>query len=222
MKYKAVIFDMDGTVVDTGTIWDQATRTVIQNRGVTISPELNIELKNKLNGLALPQSCLVIKELTNCPKSIEEIMQEKTAIALSLYQQGVNLIHGFTDLHAKIKELNLKIGLATNANDATLAETKRALKLEQFFGIHLYGISHVNMIGKPNPAIYLYAAEQLEVAAHECIAIEDSAHGIKAAKAAGMLCIGITTSKNPLQTQEADLIIDNYHELDIHKLIFAK
>lgn len=220
MKYKAIIFDMDGTVVDTGTIWNTATRVLIEKRGVTISPELDQELKNRLNGLALPQSCLVIKELTNCPKSIDELMQEKTAVALSLYQQGVTLINGFTELHAKIKILNLKVGLATNANDATLEETNRALNLEQFFGSHLYGISRVNMIGKPNPAIYLYAAKQLEVSAHECIAIEDSAHGIKAAKAAGMLCIGITTSRNPLQTQEADLIIDHYHELDIHKLIF--
>ena len=75
---------------------------------------------------------------------------------------------------------------------------------------------------KPNPAIYLYAAQQLGIDPEDCIAIEDSRHGIRAAKNAGMFCIGINSSKNLENIQEADHKIDAYHELDLVKVLSKK
>ena len=126
------------------------------------------------------------------------------------------------EFHAQARSLGLKIGLATNADDPTLHLTNKLLNLEQFFGMHMYNITHVNFVGKPDPKIYLHTAQQLEVDPTECFVVEDSAHGIKAAKGAGMYCIGINSSGKPEQTQEADLIINGYHEIELLTLLQIK
>ncbi len=219
MKFKAIIFDMDGTIIDTEHIWNRATRELIRNRGVVITPELDQELKERLNGMALGQSCSIIKEITKTSESVEQLVKEKSNLACSLYKDGVRFIEGFELFFNKIKQYPLAVGLATNADDATLSLTKQTLKLERFFGPHLYNISYVNNVGKPNPAIYLHTARQLEVDPQECIAFEDSAHGISAAQAAGMFCVGINSSKNPTQIARAHLKIEGYHEIDLEKLL---
>ena len=149
-------------------------------------------------------------------------MEQKSQCAVNLYREHVRFIDGFITFHKEVIKAQLKTGVATNADDATLEITKSVLKLEQFFGEHIYGISQVNFVCKPNPAIYLHAAEKLQVKPEECIAIEDSAHGIQAAKKAGIFCVGINTGKNRSYIQESDLIIDSYEELQLSHLLQKK
>jgi beta-phosphoglucomutase len=149
-------------------------------------------------------------------------MEEKSHLAADLYQKNVCFIEGFQQFHMQVKEAQLKTGIATNADDVTLKITNSILNLEQFFGEHIYSISQVNYICKPDPAIYLLAAKKLNVDPKECIAIEDSAHGIEAAKKAGIFCIGINTGKNRANVQHSDLIIDSYDELELATLLSKK
>jgi beta-phosphoglucomutase-like phosphatase (HAD superfamily) len=218
MKFKAIIFDMDGTIVNTEHLWHKATATLIAKRGITLSPK---NLHQRLSGLDVYQSCALIKQTIHAPESVTELIQEKTSLALSFYDNDITFIEGFTDFHQEARRLCLKMGIATNANDATLAITQQCLLLNSFFDNHVYGISCVNNVGKPNPAIYLHAAHQLGIDPHECIAIEDSANGIRAAQQAGMFCIGITTSGNPYQTEKAHLVVDSYKEIPLKELISA-
>ena len=83
----------------------------------------------------------------------------------------------------------------------------------------LWEYSQINNICKPDPAIYLYAAQQLGVHPKNCVAFEDSIPGITAAKAAGMFCIGINTGKDRQALAQADHIIDHYDELIIENLL---
>ncbi len=220
MKYKAIIFDMDGTIVDTEKLWAQARHQVIANRNYKLSSDEYNTLEHRLAGLGLPQSCQVIKDLINCNDSLETLIEEKSAIACQLYQAGkINFIKGFPEFHKKVTSIPLKMSIATNATIEIVSITDKALNLKQYFGTHIYTINHVNNIGKPDPGVYLYAAKQLGIDPQHCIAIEDSAHGIKAAQAAGMFCIGINTSKKESQVKAADLIVENYDHIDLEKLI---
>ena len=219
MKFTTIIFDMDGTIVETGHLWAQVNKTIIERRGVTFTPDIEKYLAIHLNGLALPLSCAIVKDIIKTDEPIELLMKEKAEVAAELYAKGLELIHGFESFHAKVIQSKLKTGLATNADDSTFAVSKRLLNLERFFGIHLYNISHVNFLGKPHPAIYLYAAEKLESDPSHCIAIEDSTHGITAAKNAGMFCIGINTGKDKEKLNKADLIIDHYDDIKLEDIL---
>jgi beta-phosphoglucomutase len=219
MKYKAIIFDMDGTIVDTERIWSTANQLLIERRGIEYTSELKAALTDQLRGGSMHRSCAIIKELARLSEPLEQLVREKAQIAAELYKNGVQFIDGFPEFHAHIAKRDLKRAIATNAHDETIRATDAVLNLRQFFGQHIYGISAVNYQGKPNPAIYLYAARQLGANPEHCIAIEDSAYGIEAAQGAGIFCIGINTGRDYDQIKKADAIVDHYHEIDIKKLM---
>lgn len=217
MKFKAIIFDMDGTIVDTNPIWNKTVVQLAQRKGIT-DQEVHKKIQDAICGLSVTPACKLIKELSALPDSLEQIMKEKMEIALSLYADNIDFISGFPEFHQEIKQLNIPSAIATNADDSTFEITKRTLQLHQFFGEHMYNISCVGNVCKPNPDIYLHAAQKLGFAAADCIAIEDSAPGILAAKRAGMKCIGINTNKDRSALQAADHIIEGYAELTCAKL----
>lgn len=219
MNYRAIIFDMDGTIVDTENLWRQASKTLIANRGYTLSKEEECILYEQLPGIGLPNACRLIKDLIKTDDSIEILMKEKSAIACQLYESGICFINGFPEFYRKATEIPLKMAVATNATIQTMEITDKSLNLCQYFGKHLYTINHVNNIGKPNPAIYLYAAKQLGIDPKECIAIEDSGHGILAAKTAGMFCIGINTGKDLEKIKHADLTVECYADINLAALL---
>lgn len=210
---------MDGTIIETDHIWQQAVKEMITHRGITLTDEMENDIHSQTRGLHLEKSCTLLKELFNLTEDLKALMAEKSQRANNLYPNHARMIHGFTDFHKKALNHTLKTGLATNADDDTLHVSKKIFDLEKYFGQHLYNLSHVNFKGKPEPDIFLYAADKLEVNPKECIVIEDSAHGVKAAKDAGMFCIGINTAQNREFVKESHHIIEKYDDIDLIKLL---
>src|SRR5690606_17192636 len=95
MKYKAIIFDMDGTIIETNHIWNQARKDLIAARGVQISHEVDQEIERNSIGLGLPQSCALIKKHANLDDEIHVLVKEKSDRACALYAQGICFIEGF-------------------------------------------------------------------------------------------------------------------------------
>jgi beta-phosphoglucomutase len=218
MKYNAVIFDMDGTIIDTEQIWVRATRTVIERRGIIITPALQAELLDQMPGNGILQCSKIIKDMLNLEDDVYALAQEKSDLAFDLINKHAQFIDGFEEFHAKVRALNLKVALATNADDANLQVIEKKLNLKRFFGSHIYTISHVKK-GKPDPELYELAALQLGENPAHCIAIEDSATGIQAARGAGTFCIGFDAASRPDQVKDADMIVHSYHEIDLNTLL---
>lgn len=218
-KYKAIIFDMDGTIINTEHIWKTVTHDLIKSKDENITQELFEEINEQLRGLAIHRSCALIKDKMNLVHTLHELMEEKRERAGKMYQEGIEFIPGFKEFHQQVIAANLQTAIATNADAFTLACTKEVVPLAEFFGEHVYNICHVNNKAKPDPDVYLHAAQQLGVNPTECIAIEDSTHGISAAKAAGMFCIGINTAGNRHALRHADMIIEAYDEINLTQLL---
>ena len=145
---------------------------------------------------------------------------KKTDYVHQVYKnEGVDFIPYFHEFHTQLSKHGLKSAIATNASHDAVEMILIKTPLHKYFNEHIYTIDKVNSNYKPSPDIYFHAAQKLGVAPADCIVIEDSGPGIKAAKAAGMYCIGINTSKNRNHLYQADEIVDCYSEIDLEKLI---
>ncbi len=219
MKYKAIIFDMDGTIIDTEHLWKKTSLCLLERRGIILNPDEAQELYKELHGIGMKEACLYLKMKGGLKEDVYNLMEEKHIIAHDLFEKEVQFMRGFLDFFNQVKQQDIKTAIATNATSLTVDVTNKALNLEKLFGTHVYHLDHVNGQSKPHPAIYLHAAQNINIDPEHCIAIEDSARGIQAAKKAGMKCIGFNSGNDKNLLSQADLIVDTYDEIDLKKLL---
>lgn len=210
---KAIIFDLDGTIIDTEQMWALATQQMLQSRGMIYDNLLKNRIHNAVHGLSPIQACTVLKNMIGLSESPEELAAEKTQRAYALIHGNIQFILGFTAFFKRLKLHGFKVAIATNSSTQFVELVDKEIDLSSFFASHIYTPAHVANRYKPLPDIYIYAAQRLEVDPDECLVIEDSAAGIAAAIAAEMVCIGINTADNKMNLGQANFIIETYDQL---------
>jgi beta-phosphoglucomutase-like phosphatase (HAD superfamily) len=212
-KIKAVIFDMDDTIIKTGHIWEQVTLLTLKKCGIiNFSEEGQKTIESLASIGCLTGVATAIKKGFNLPNSVEFICNLKTKIAGELFKSKVEFVEGFESFHNNLCFYNIPSGIATNAPPDNLREIVKIMNLDAKFGNNIYSIANVNFKPKPDPAIFLHAAQKLSASPSECVIFEDSICGFNAAKAAGIKCIAIKNNRNMHLVDQVDYAINNYDE----------
>lgn len=183
--YRALIFDMDGLMVDTEPLSHQAWNELLRPFGHQLS-DAQVQ---QIIGLRAEMSSQFMRDQFGLPLTTPQIMARKAALQADICAAGVPPMPGLLPLHAVIAARQIPWGVATSSPRAHAQMILAQLGLSPTRGALAAGneVQH----GKPAPDIYLLAASRLGIPAESCIALEDSGPGSQAAKAAGMFTIAI-------------------------------
>ncbi len=210
---KAVIFDMDGTTINTQSYDFSAWGQIFRDHGKTLTQE---EFKSFLGNKAAE----IIRQRVNptlTKEAIQKEIEKKDAyFATALKEEKLTMLSGLEAFLTELKKHNYKTALATGADISKIRVIENYIPVSTYFSV----IVHAGDIqkGKPDPEVFLLAAKKLGVLPQECLVVEDSPNGIEAAHNARMRCIAITTTHEKDELQNADKIIDSFDELTVDKI----
>lgn len=207
---KAVIFDVDGTLVDSMWIWRQVDIDFLDRR----KTELPMDLQKDIEGLSYTSTAEYFKARFKLPETVEEIKEEWREMADDFYNNTIPLKTGVIELLKIIRNNYLKIGIATS-NSRDLVETiLKKHEIGEYFDCIRTSCEVPR--SKPFPDVYLQAAKDLDVKPENCLVFEDTVAGATAAKAAGMRVIAvydeISAESRAHLEQLAELYIMDFHE----------
>lgn len=215
MKIKSVVFDMDGTIIKSLSIWSDIIASIVGKENVGFF----LALRAKAPGKGIIQTCTTLRDIFNIQGTDEEIGQMYEQRVKDFFnQREIEFIDGFQIFHNHLKINNIAMSLATDAPNHGLDILRQKLDLESFFGQHIYNSCAVDYKFKPDPAVFLHALAKLELNPDECVIFEDSYQGVAAAKHAGVFCVGVNSHDNFKELANADYIIDDYTDLTLEKL----
>lgn len=208
---KAVIFDLDGTLVDSMWMWRQIDIEYLARYGVTL-PE---DLQKSISGMSFSETAVYFQERFQLPATPEQIKRDWNAMAMEKYTHEVKLKKGVREFLIRLKENGIRTGIATSNSLELVTAVLESRSVRPLFDeVHTScEVEH----GKPAPDIYLLVARCLGVAPQDCLVFEDIPEGILAGKSAGMsVCAVEDAFSAPMREEKkrlADYFIDSYLEL---------
>ena len=215
-EVKAIIWDMDGVIADTSLYHLKGWQIVLRKRGVNYTEEDFQRNTGKRNDSIIKST--LGKNLPQ--KEIMAIAREKDETFRQLMGQNIRPFPGVFKLITSVKEHGFKIAIGSAAPMENIQLITQSLKIDNCFDAIVSSWEVTK--GKPDPQIFLLAAQKLGVEAEHCIVIEDAITGVAASQRAGMHCIAVTNTNSKEDLQEADLVIDTLEKItidDLEKLI---
>ena len=203
----AVIWDMDGVIVDTGVYHRDAWIEAFGKRGIDFTAEdfaatfgtRNDDVIRRILGKKAPGEL------------IREISEEKEADYRRRAAESITALPGVIDLLEDLTVAGFRQAIATSAPLANVRQIMQSLELDRYFDCVVTEKDVAE--GKPSPQSFLLAARTLDVPAANCVVIEDAVAGVSAARRAGMRCVAVTTSHPRRSLGQADLIVDSLEEV---------
>ena len=216
---QTVIFDMDGVIVDTEPVHHHAYIEHFKALNIDVTPEMYASFTGNSTKNIYEQ----LKQIHNLPHDIPVLVETKRNLFNDAFdkKEDLHLLEGVLDLIRDLHRNGIQLVLASSSANVTIDRIFKRFNLYQYFSHIVSGEDFPK--SKPHPAIFLKAAELAATPVENCIVIEDSTNGIKAAKAAGIYCIGYKSLHSKLQDlSEADKIIGHFDELDYEKIVHLK
>ena len=208
---KGVIFDLDGTLVDSMWIWTQIDIDYLKMKG----HQMPSDLRDNIVHLSFSQTAAYFKERFNISDSIDTILTDWHNMAFNHYSKNVKLKAGVKEFLNKLKDRNIKIALATS-NSVPLLEA--CLKNNEIYD-YFDSITTTDEVsrGKDYPDVYLLAASKINVTPENCLVFEDILPAVQGAKAANMKVIAVkdddSLDSKEVLVKYADKYIESFNEL---------
>lgn len=212
---KAVLFDMDGVIVDTEPLHHKAYKQMFSKVGIEVSSSMY----EGFTGQSTYDICKQLCSHFELKQNPQELVQLKRDFFTKLFfeDDDLQLINGVEQLIKNYFDNGLTLILASSASMFTINNVMKRFNLDPYFSEKLSGADL--KASKPHPEIFINAAKAARVLQNECFVIEDSTNGIKAAKGAGIFCVAYKSehSKNQDYTL-ADMVISDYNEISFDRI----
>jgi beta-phosphoglucomutase family hydrolase len=209
---RAVIWDMDGVLVDTAPFHLKTWQETFQKKGVTFTEDdfrrnfgqrADAIVRNTL-GQALSQD------------EVDAIVEQKNRNFRRAVRHSIKPLPGAIELIKLLAESGFRIALASSAPVENIRLLTETLGIYHLFQSIISGRDVPE--SKPSPQLFLLAARRLGVAPENCVVIEDAIAGVTAARRAGMHCVAVTSTNSRERLQEADLIVDTLESVTVEEL----
>ncbi len=212
---RAVVFDLDGLLIDTECTFAEAARVVLARRGATLDPAFFATMMGTPGRDALPR----FRERYGITESLEVLAAEyKAAFAAVLAGARAALMPGAMQLIQRLEQAGVPKAIATSSSREYVDAIFRPHGLLDRFAFVLTcdDVTH----GKPDPEVYTLAAKTFGMATQSLVVLEDSINGLRAAKAAGCRCVVVPHEQTPrAELSAADLVAPNLTAPELFQLV---
>jgi HAD superfamily hydrolase (TIGR01509 family) len=208
---RAVVFDLDGVIVDSEQVWDDVRERLVRERGGRWHDRAQADMM----GMSSPEWSRYMHDELGLAETPEEINHEVVRRLLERYETDLPLIDGAVDA-VRCLAASIPLGVASSSNRPVIETVLAAAGIAELFAATVS--SEEVERGKPAPDVYLEAARRLAVPPEECAAVEDSSNGLRAAAAAGMLLVAIPNRHYPPAPDAlalADVVVGSPPELTL-------
>jgi beta-phosphoglucomutase family hydrolase len=209
---RAVIWDMDGVIADTGIYHFRSWQYAFQKRGITFT-EIDFQhIFGQRNDMIIRNT--LGREMTQA--EINSVAEDKETCFRSVVKSKVKPFPGVVPLLKTLRSNGISAAIASSAPLENITLILDEAGIAAFFQAIVFGREVSE--GKPSPQVFLKAAQKLGVQPAACIVIEDAVAGVAGAKRAGMRCIAVTNTHNAAGLSQADLVVDSLEKVGLPEL----